>query len=46
MPGVVEKLLVSVGQAVETGDTLCTVSAMKMEVTPIAFIVCCLHSMS
>ena len=32
MPGVVEKLLVSVGQSVAAGDTLCTVSAMKMEV--------------
>jgi pyruvate carboxylase len=32
MPGMVEKLLVSEGQAVAAGDTLCTVSAMKMEV--------------
>jgi pyruvate carboxylase len=32
MPGLVEKLLVSQGQTVSTGDTLCTVSAMKMEV--------------
>jgi biotin carboxyl carrier protein len=30
--GVVEKLLVSVGQSVAAGDTLLTVSAMKMEV--------------
>jgi pyruvate carboxylase len=32
MPGVVEKLLVAEGKAVQAGDTLCTVSAMKMEV--------------
>ena len=32
MPGVVEKLLVSVGDSVKCGDVLCTVSAMKMEV--------------
>ena len=32
MPGQVEKLLVAEGQAVAAGDTLCTVSAMKMEV--------------
>lgn len=32
MPGVVEKLLVSVGDSVKSGDVLCTVSAMKMEV--------------
>ena len=32
MPGVVEKLLVSVGSVVKAGDVLCTVSAMKMEV--------------
>jgi pyruvate carboxylase len=32
MPGAVEKLLVSEGQMVSQGDTLCTISAMKMEV--------------
>lgn len=32
MPGVVEKMLVSVGSAVAQGDTLFTISAMKMEV--------------
>eukprot|EP00798_Chlamydomonas_sp_ICE-L_P018203 gene18203-24646_t len=32
MPGHVEKLLVKKGQAVKAGETLCTVSAMKMEV--------------
>ena len=32
MPGAIEKLLVAEGQAVKAGDTLCTVSAMKMEV--------------
>ena len=32
MPGVVEKVLVSPGQHVEVGDTLATISAMKMEV--------------
>jgi pyruvate carboxylase len=32
MPGSVEKLLVSEGQTVTMGDTLCTISAMKMEV--------------
>ena len=32
MPGVIEKLLVVEGQSINAGDTLCTVSAMKMEV--------------
>jgi pyruvate carboxylase len=32
MPGLVEKLLVVSGQKVAAGDTLCTISAMKMEV--------------
>lgn len=32
MPGLVEKMLVGVGERVEVGATLCTVSAMKMEV--------------
>jgi pyruvate carboxylase len=32
MPGAIEKLLVKEGQKVNQGDTLCTVSAMKMEV--------------
>mmetsp|Transcript_10287 Transcript_10287/g.15637 ORF Transcript_10287/g.15637 Transcript_10287/m.15637 type:complete len:1291 (-) Transcript_10287:104-3976(-) len=32
MPGVVEKVLVEAGQTVSAGETLCTVSAMKMEV--------------
>ena len=32
MPGVVEKVLVSPGQRVDVGDTLATISAMKMEV--------------
>jgi len=32
MPGAIEKLLVKEGQSVKQGDTLCTVSAMKMEV--------------
>ena len=32
MPGSVEKLLVKEGQVVAAGDTLCTISAMKMEV--------------
>ena len=32
MPGSVEKLLVAEGQVVAAGDTLCTISAMKMEV--------------
>jgi pyruvate carboxylase len=32
MPGVVEKVLVTEGQDVEAGDTLVTISAMKMEV--------------
>jgi biotin carboxyl carrier protein len=32
MPGVVEKVHVKAGQAVKEGDTLMTVSAMKMEV--------------
>lgn len=32
MPGAIEKLLVKEGQKVKQGDTLCTVSAMKMEV--------------
>lgn len=32
MPGVIEKLLVKVGDKVKAGDTLCVVSAMKMEV--------------
>jgi biotin carboxyl carrier protein len=32
MPGAVEKLLVKEGQTVAAGETLCTVSAMKMEV--------------
>jgi len=32
MPGAIEKLLVKEGQKVTQGDTLCTVSAMKMEV--------------
>ena len=33
MPGALEKLLVAKGQIVQAGDTLCTVSAMKMEVS-------------
>ena len=32
MPGSVEKLLVTEGQLVIAGETLCTISAMKMEV--------------
>jgi pyruvate carboxylase len=32
MPGIVEKMLVKDGQSVASGDVLCTVSAMKMEV--------------
>ena len=32
MPGSVEKLLVAEGQLVAAGETLCTISAMKMEV--------------
>ena len=32
MPGSVEKLLVTDGQLVAAGETLCTISAMKMEV--------------
>ena len=32
MPGVIEKLLIKEGDTVKAGDTLCTVSAMKMEV--------------
>jgi pyruvate carboxylase len=32
MPGQVEKLLVAEGDKVAAGDTLCTISAMKMEV--------------
>ena len=32
MPGSVEKLLVTEGQLVKAGETLCTISAMKMEV--------------
>lgn len=32
MSGIVEKVLVTAGQAVKAGDVLCTVSAMKMEV--------------
>ena len=32
MPGSVEKLLVTEGQLVAAGETLCTISAMKMEV--------------
>jgi pyruvate carboxylase len=32
MPGVVEKLLVTEGKTVTAGETLCTISAMKMEV--------------
>ena len=32
MPGSVEKLLVNEGQVVAAGETLCTISAMKMEV--------------
>ena len=32
MPGVIEKLLVTDGAEVSAGDTLLTVSAMKMEV--------------
>eukprot|EP01038_Epipyxis_sp_PR26KG_P008321 gene8321-11257_t len=32
MPGVIEKLLIKSGDQVEAGDTLCIVSAMKMEV--------------
>ena len=32
MPGLVEKLLVAEGSKVKAGDTLCTISAMKMEV--------------
>lgn len=32
MPGLVEKMLVVQGQTVSAGDTLCTISAMKMEV--------------
>ena len=34
MPGALEKLLVTEGQVVAAGDVLCTVSAMKMEVSP------------
>ena len=37
MPGVVEKMLVSEGQKVATGDILCTISAMKMEVKNIMY---------
>lgn len=37
MPGVVEKLLVAAGDFVEVGDVLCTVSAMKMEVSSCTF---------
>jgi biotin carboxyl carrier protein len=33
MPGVIEKLLVKEGQQVAAGETVCTVSAMKMEVS-------------
>jgi pyruvate carboxylase len=32
MPGIVEKMLVKEGQVVTSGEVLCTVSAMKMEV--------------
>lgn len=32
MPGQIEKMMVSVGTNVSVGDTVCTVSAMKMEV--------------
>mmetsp|Transcript_2121 Transcript_2121/g.4005 ORF Transcript_2121/g.4005 Transcript_2121/m.4005 type:complete len:110 (-) Transcript_2121:91-420(-) len=32
MPGVVEKVLVAEGDLVDAGDTLVTISAMKMEV--------------
>ena len=32
MPGIVEKLKVKPGQSVSEGDTIMTVSAMKMEV--------------
>ena len=32
MPGIIEKLLVKEGDVVKAGDTLCVVSAMKMEV--------------
>lgn len=33
MPGVVEKVLVNVGDIVNAGQTLCTMIAMKMEYT-------------
>lgn len=32
MPGIIEKLLVKEGDTVKAGDTVCVVSAMKMEV--------------
>ncbi len=32
MPGVVKAVLVTVGQAVKAGDTLCVIEAMKMEI--------------
>ena len=32
MPGTVEKILVKEGQSVKSGDVLCVISAMKMEV--------------
>lgn len=46
MPGAVEKVLVAAGQAVVAGDTLVTVSAMKMEVkvtAPFTGVVAALH---